>query len=139
MHSIAHTQKILTFKSLTGECRQQKTHPACTIHKTEYDYLYGWLKKKKKKKKKQKRSNTQKSHTQKENKGNPRDIAGNTEEEEVFVQAFHTQSTFWCSFYSNSRSLKTLLSSSAIQSSRNSNKSQSRAVPWYTNLFTIAV
>ena len=32
MHSIARTQKILAFMSRTGEYRQQKTHPACTIH-----------------------------------------------------------------------------------------------------------
>ena len=32
MHSIARTQKILTFMSQIGECRKQKTHPACTTH-----------------------------------------------------------------------------------------------------------
>ena len=45
MHSIAQTQKILTFMSLTGECRQQKhTHHAPST-KMECGYLNGWIKK----------------------------------------------------------------------------------------------
>ena len=31
MNSVARIQKTLSFMSCTGECRQQKTHPACTI------------------------------------------------------------------------------------------------------------
>ena len=46
MHSIAQTQKILTFMSSTGEYRQRKhtQHASCT--KTECDYLNGCIKKK---------------------------------------------------------------------------------------------
>ena len=64
MHFIARTQKILTFMSQTGECRQQKhtQHPPST--KTECDYLNGWIKK---------QSHTQKSHPKVVN---PRDIPG---------------------------------------------------------------
>ena len=47
MHFIARTQKILTFMSQTGKCRQQKhTHHAPST-KTKCDYLNGWIKKKK--------------------------------------------------------------------------------------------
>ena len=53
MHFIARTQKILTFMSLTGECRQQKHTQHAPSTKTECDYLNGWIKK---------RSHTQKSH-----------------------------------------------------------------------------
>ena len=48
MHFIARTQKILTFMSLTGECRQQKHTQHAPSTKTECDYLNGWIKKKKK-------------------------------------------------------------------------------------------
>ena len=65
MHFIARTRKILTFMSLTGECRQQKHTLHETSTKTECDYLNGWIKKK--------RSHTQKSHPKVVN---PRDIAG---------------------------------------------------------------
>ena len=64
MHFIARTQKILTFMSKTGECRQQKHTQHAPSTKTECDYLNGWIKK---------RSHTQKSHPKMVN---PRDIAG---------------------------------------------------------------
>ena len=64
MHFIARTQKILTFMSKTGECRQQKHTQHAPSMKTECDYLNGWIKK---------RSHTQKSHPKMVN---PRDIAG---------------------------------------------------------------
>ena len=64
MHFIARTQKILTFMSETGECRQQKHTQHAPSTKTECDYLNGWIKK---------RSHTQKSHPKVVN---PRDIAG---------------------------------------------------------------
>ena len=64
MHFIARTQKILTFMSLTGECRQQKHTQHAPSTKTECYYLNGWIKK---------RSHTQKSHPKVVN---PRDIAG---------------------------------------------------------------
>ena len=53
MHFIARTQKILTFMSWTGECRQQKHSQHAPSTKTECDYLNGWIKK---------RSHTLKSH-----------------------------------------------------------------------------
>ena len=59
MHFIARTQKILTFMSLTGECRQQKHTQHAPSTKTECDYLNGWIKK---------RSHTQKSHRKKKRK-----------------------------------------------------------------------
>ena len=46
MHSIARTQKILTFMPYTGECRQQIHTQHAPSTKTECDYLYGWIKKK---------------------------------------------------------------------------------------------
>ena len=64
MHFIARTQKILTFMSYTGECRQQKHTQHAPSTETECDYLNGWIKK---------RSNTQTSHPKVVN---PRDIAG---------------------------------------------------------------
>ena len=64
MHFIARTQKILTFMSLTGECRQQKHTQHALSTKTECDFLQGWIKK---------RSHMQKSHPKVVN---PRDIAG---------------------------------------------------------------
>ena len=64
MHFIARTQKILTFMSWTGECRQQKHTQHAPSTKTECDYLNGWIKK---------QSHTQKSHPKVVN---PRDIAG---------------------------------------------------------------
>ena len=64
MHFIARTQKILTFMSWTGECRQQKHTQHAPSTKTECDYLNGWIKK---------RSHTQKSHPKVVN---PRYIAG---------------------------------------------------------------
>ena len=67
MHFIARTQKILTFMSWTGECRQQKHTQQAPSTKTECDYLNGWIKK---------RSHTQKSHPKVVN---PRDIAGERE------------------------------------------------------------
>ena len=45
MHFIARTQKILTFMSYTGECRQQKHTQHAPSTKTECDYLNGWIKK----------------------------------------------------------------------------------------------
>ena len=45
-HFIARTQKILTFMSYTGECRQQKHTQHAPSTKTECDYLTGWIKKK---------------------------------------------------------------------------------------------
>ena len=53
MHFIARTEKILTFMSETGECRQQKHTQHAPSTKTECDYLNGWIKK---------RSHAQKSH-----------------------------------------------------------------------------
>ena len=43
MHSIALTQKILTFMSKTGECRQEKHTQHAPSTKTECDYLNGWI------------------------------------------------------------------------------------------------
>ena len=65
VHSIARTQKILTFMPQPSECRQQKHTQHAPSTKTECDLIHGWIKKKRKEKKnnnKQKRSNTQKSH-----------------------------------------------------------------------------
>ena len=45
MHFIARTQKILTFMSWMGECRQQKHTQQAPSTKTECDYLNGWIKK----------------------------------------------------------------------------------------------
>ena len=45
MHFIARTQKILTFMSSTGECRQQKHTQHAPSTKTKCDYLNGWIKK----------------------------------------------------------------------------------------------
>ena len=64
LHFIARTQKILTFMSYTGECRQQKHTQHAPSTKTECDYLNGWIRK---------WSHTQKSHPKVVN---PRDIAG---------------------------------------------------------------
>ena len=69
MHSIAWTQKILTFinfMSLMGECGQQEHTQLAQSIKMECDYLNGWIKKKKK-------SHMQKYHP---TMVNPRDIAG---------------------------------------------------------------
>ena len=55
MLSIARTQKTLTFMFQTGEYRQQKHTQHAPSMKMECDYLYAWIKKKK-------RSHTQKSH-----------------------------------------------------------------------------
>ena len=44
-HSIARTQKMLTFTSYTGECQQQKHTQHVPSTKTVCDYLYGWIKK----------------------------------------------------------------------------------------------
>ena len=41
MHSIAWTEKILTFMSLAGECRQQKHTQHAPSTKTKCDYLCG--------------------------------------------------------------------------------------------------
>ena len=56
IHFIAWTQRILTFMSWTGECRQQKHARHAPSTRTECDCLNGWIKKtvtyaKKKKKK----------------------------------------------------------------------------------------
>ena len=90
MRSIARTQKILTFMSKTGERRQQKHTQHAPSTKTECDYLYGWIKKKNKNKKQK----TNKTKTKKKpvtyakiispKMVNPKDIAGNAEEEEMF-------------------------------------------------------
>ena len=64
MHFIARTQKILTFMSSTGECRQQKHAQHAPSTKTKCDYLNGWIKK---------QTHTQQSHPKMVN---PRDIAG---------------------------------------------------------------
>ena len=53
MHSVARAQKILTFMSYTGECRQQKHTQHAPFTKTECDYLNGWI---------TKQLHTQKSH-----------------------------------------------------------------------------
>ena len=53
-----------------GECRQQKHTRHAPSKKMECDYLYGWIKQ---------RSYAQKSHAKMVN---PRDKAGNAEEEE---------------------------------------------------------
>ena len=70
IHFNARTQKILTFMSWTGECRQQKHTQHSPATKTECDYLNGWIKK---------RSHTQKSHPKVVN---PRDIAGERKKKE---------------------------------------------------------
>ena len=44
-HFIARTQKILTFMSMMGECRQQKHTKHAPSTKMECDYLNGWIKK----------------------------------------------------------------------------------------------
>ena len=41
MHSIAQTQKILSFMSYSGECRQQNNTQHAPSMKTECDYLNG--------------------------------------------------------------------------------------------------
>ena len=64
MHFITRTQKILTFMSKTGECRQQKHTQHAPSTKTECDYLNGWIK----------NGHIRKNLTQKV--VNPRDIAG---------------------------------------------------------------
>ena len=71
MKSIAQTQKILTFMSWTGECRQQKHTQHVPSTETECDYLYGWIKEK---------TFTYTKISQK--KVSPKDLAGNAEEEE---------------------------------------------------------
>ena len=43
VHSIVHTQKILTFMLYTGECRQQKHTQLAPSTKTDCDYLSGWI------------------------------------------------------------------------------------------------
>ena len=53
MHSIAQTQKNLTFMSYTGECWQQKRTQHLPPMKMECGYHNGWIKK---------QSHTQKSH-----------------------------------------------------------------------------
>ena len=45
MHCIAQTQKIPDIHVLDGWMPATKTYPACTIHKTECDYLYGLIEK----------------------------------------------------------------------------------------------
>ena len=64
MHFIARTRRIVTFMSLTGECRQQIHTQHAPSVKTECDYLNGWIKK---------WSHTQKSHPKMVN---TRDITG---------------------------------------------------------------
>ena len=44
LHSIAQTQKILTFMSKTDECWQQKHTQHVPSTKTKCNYLYGWIK-----------------------------------------------------------------------------------------------
>ena len=61
--------------SYTGEYRQQKHSQHAPSTTTECDYLYGWI---------QKTGHTPKNLTQK--KVNPRDIAGNIEEEEKVIR-----------------------------------------------------
>ena len=68
MHSITPTQKVLTFMSWTGECRQQKHTQHAPSTKMGCDYLNGWIKK---------------QYTKISPKMvNPRDPAGNAEEKE---------------------------------------------------------
>ena len=55
MHSIARTQKILTFMSEMGECWQQKHTQHALSMKKECNSLNGWIKK---------WAHTQKSHPQ---------------------------------------------------------------------------
>ena len=45
MHSIARTQKILTFMSKAGECWQQKPTQHAPSSKKECGYLNGWINK----------------------------------------------------------------------------------------------
>ena len=92
MHSIAWTQKILTFMSFTGECRQQKTHHACTIHEDGMRLLL-WLDKE-----------TVTYAKISPILVNPRDIAGNTEDkkkkkEEGAILTFKMAS--FCGVFSN--------------------------------------
>ena len=77
MHFIAQTQKILTFMSLTGECRQQKHIQHAPSTKTECYYLNGWIKK---------RSHTQKSHPKMVN---LRDIAGECRRRRRRISSIH--------------------------------------------------
>ena len=44
MHSISRPQRIPTFMSKAGECRQQKHTQHAQLTKTKCDYLNGWLK-----------------------------------------------------------------------------------------------
>ena len=70
MHSISCTQKILTFMSEMGECQQYKHTQHAPSMKMECECLCGWIKK---------------TVTYAEllpKMLNPRDIAGNAEEEE---------------------------------------------------------
>ena len=43
MHSIAQAQKIQTFMSCTGECKEQEHTQYAPSKKTECDYLNGWI------------------------------------------------------------------------------------------------
>ena len=71
LHSIAQTQKIPTFISLTGECQQQNTQHAPST-KMECDYPYGWVKNS---------HYVQISPKQTKKKVKARDIGGKAEEE----------------------------------------------------------
>ena len=73
MHFITRTQKILTFTSWMGECRQQKHTQHAPSTKMECDYLNGWIKK---------WSHTQKSHPKMVN---PRDIAGERKQTNIHM------------------------------------------------------
>ena len=83
MHSVARTQKILTFMSPTGECRQQKHTQHAPSTKMECKYLCGWVIKKKKKKVAYAKISPKMV--------NPRGLAGNAEEEEEFVGCLASQ------------------------------------------------
>ena len=77
MHSIART-----FMSLTGECRQQKHTQHAPSTKTVCDYLNGWIKE----------TDTYAKISPKM--VNPRDLAGDTEEEKKIVHSWSTDPKF---------------------------------------------
>ena len=84
MYSIARTKKILSFMSWMTECRQQKHTQHVPSTKTECDYLYGWIEKKK-------TITHEKISTKMVN---PRDLAGNAKEEEESLRILTMPFTF---------------------------------------------
>ena len=70
MHTIAQTQKLLTFMSWMGECQLQKHTQHAPLTKTKCDFIYGRIKN---------NGHVGKTHIKN---GEPRNLGGNAEEEE---------------------------------------------------------